>query len=76
MARPPVPPAGYRALTQVAFEPDELQVIADAVARVRQLSDPLLAGEAERAGRKLGFELPIAALGEDAERVLADPVDE
>ncbi|MBA3258867.1 MAG: hypothetical protein H0T68_05290, partial [Gemmatimonadales bacterium] len=33
---------GYRSLPTLSFEPEELQAVADAAARVRQLGDPLL----------------------------------
>lgn len=50
---------GYQALATLAFEPDELQAVVDAAACVRELGDPLLAAEAERALRKLAVDLPI-----------------
>lgn len=50
---------GYRALQSLQFEPDELEAVAAAGARVRTLGDPLLAAEAESALRKLGADLPL-----------------
>jgi predicted DNA-binding transcriptional regulator YafY len=50
---------GYRALTTLAFEPDELDAVAAAGARVRALGDPLLAAEADSALRKLAVDLPL-----------------
>lgn len=52
---------GYRAIQSLAFEPDELSVVADAAARVRTLGDPVLAADAESAMRKLAFDLPVGA---------------
>ena len=52
---------GYRALKTLAFEPDELALVADAGARVRSLGDALLAAESESAMRKLAFDLPVGA---------------
>jgi proteasome accessory factor B len=55
---------GYRALASLVFEPDELQIVAEAAQRVRALGDPVLAEEAESAIRKLSFDLPILREGE------------
>ena len=52
---------GYRTLTQLAFEPEELSAVVDAAIRVRQLGDPLLAEHADSALRKLAADLPIDA---------------
>jgi len=57
---------GYRALQTLAFEPDELDAIIEAAARVRALGDPTLAREAEAAIRKLALDLPLGAVLEDA----------
>ncbi len=73
-----VPPSGYRALMQFAFEPDELQAVRDAAGRVRTLGDPLLSADAESAMRKLAFELPsdaVSSESEDDEHLVTDPVD-
>jgi proteasome accessory factor B len=69
-----VPHEGYRSLETLAFEPDELDVIIEAAARVRLLGDPILAGEAEAAIRKLALDLPLGAVLEDA--VVAAPAAE
>ena len=52
---------GYRALEQLAFEPDELKAVVEAAARVRQLGDPGLADDAASALRKLAVDLPLDA---------------
>jgi proteasome accessory factor B len=58
-AAPRVDRFGYRALESLAFEPDELEAVASAGARVRSLGDPLLASDAESALRKLAVDLPV-----------------
>ena len=65
---------GYRSLQTLAFEPDELDAIIEAAARVRALGDPVLAREAEAALRKLALDLPLGAVLEDrdAEAVTMD----
>jgi predicted DNA-binding transcriptional regulator YafY len=60
-----VPYDGYRSLETLAFEPDELDAIIEAAARVRALGDPILAGEAEAAIRKLALDLPLGVVLED-----------
>lgn len=50
---------GYKALSGLAFEPDELAAVAEAAARVRTLGVPELAALAESACRKLAFDLPV-----------------
>jgi proteasome accessory factor B len=57
-----VPHDGYRSHETLAFEPDELDAIIEAAARVRALGDPVLAGEAEAAIRKLALDLPLGAV--------------
>ncbi len=52
---------GYKALSGLAFEPDELAAVAEAAARVRTLGVPELAALAESACRKLAFDLPVDA---------------
>jgi len=52
---------GYRALQQLAFEPDELAAVVEAARRVRELGDPVLAEHVRSAMRKLAFDLPIDA---------------
>ena len=50
---------GYAMLPTLSFEPDELEAVAHAAARVRELGDPLLAEHAESAVRKLAVDLPL-----------------
>ena len=50
---------GYRALASLVFEPDELEVISQAAARVNALGDPVLSEETTSAMRKLSFDLPV-----------------
>lgn len=50
---------GYRSLETLAFEPDEIDAIIQAAARVRALGDPVLADEVEAAMRKLALDLPL-----------------
>jgi predicted DNA-binding transcriptional regulator YafY len=70
LARPRrVAKEGYRALTELTFEPDELEAVAHAAARVRALGDPLLAEDAESALRKLAVDLPMDATQPDATHV-------
>jgi predicted DNA-binding transcriptional regulator YafY len=52
---------GYRSLARLAFEADELKVVVEAAARVRQLGDPTLAEDAASALRKLAVDLPLDA---------------
>jgi proteasome accessory factor B len=55
---------GYRAVQALSVEPDELDVILAAAARVRSLGDPLLALDAESALRKLSVDLPFDEMTE------------
>ena len=55
---------GYRALTTLTFEPDELAAVADAAHRARALGDPVLAADVASAMRKLAFDLPIVGVGD------------
>ena len=55
---------GYRALTSLSFEPDELGLVLAAAARVHSLGDPLLALDAESAMRKLSADLPFDEMTE------------
>lgn len=57
----PVDRYGYGSLSTLAFEPDELQAIVDGARLVAQAGDPVLADEAQRAMRKLAFDLPVGA---------------
>ena len=74
----PCHPLGYRALEQIAFEPDELSAVGDAAARVRALGDPLLTADVESAMRKFRLSTcPANAMRSGAdEYVLTDPIDE
>ncbi|MBL0170539.1 MAG: WYL domain-containing protein [Gemmatimonadaceae bacterium] len=65
---------GYGSIECLAFEPDELLVIADSVARVLQVGDPMLAGEARSARRKLAFDLPMGATDAPTTGMLVEPV--
>ncbi|MGB7212582.1 MAG: WYL domain-containing protein [Gemmatimonadales bacterium] len=49
---------GYRALTTLTFEPDEVEALHRAVQRVRALGLPDLSADADRAVRKLALDLP------------------
>ncbi len=53
---------GYQALATLTFEPDELAVVAAAIARVSDLGDPALKADAESVRRKLAFDLPANSL--------------
>ena len=53
---------GYAALRSLAFDADELAVVAEAARRVRSLGDPELADAATSAMRKLAFDLPVDAV--------------
>ncbi|HSC59254.1 MAG TPA: WYL domain-containing protein [Gemmatimonadales bacterium] len=49
---------GYRALTTLTFEPDEVEALRHAVERVHALRLPDLTADADRAVRKLALDLP------------------
>ena len=51
------------------FEPDELDAVVHAAARVRELGDPLLSDDADSALRKLAVDLPIDHTGTDGTHV-------
>lgn len=68
----------YNSLRTLDFVPDELLAIAEAASRARQLGDPALRSEVERAMRKLAFDLPLDSVaGSEAvivqSRAAADP---
>lgn len=73
-AAPPVRPRGpgYQSLQTLAFEPDELDAIARAAARVAALGDPALAHEARSALRKLAHDLPMPNGHESGELIATD----
>lgn len=62
-APPKAPPrpvgVGYNAIPVLAFEPDELMMIARAAMRVQQMQHPMLAADAATAVRKLAFDVAI-----------------
>ena len=60
---------GYKDLGTLAFEPDELEAVAQAARRVQSLGDPLLAGESLSAQRKLAIDVPVQDLTGDASHV-------
>jgi proteasome accessory factor B len=64
---------GFHSLGTLAFDPDELQAIVEGARRVAQAGDPLLAGEARSAVRKLAFDLPLGAADPSPEDVLVPP---
>lgn len=63
---------GYQGLAVLAFEPEELAAVARAAQRVAALGDPALAHEARVAMRKLGHDLPIAAVSASGEHIALD----
>ncbi len=66
----------YTVLPTLAFEPDELDAVAAAAARVGSLADPYLAVDVETAVRKLALELPIdVAQTAAGERIVAERVE-
>lgn len=52
---------GYGSIQLLAFEPDELTVIAAAAARVLQVGDHVLTDDVHSARRKLAFDLQLGA---------------
>ena len=52
---------GYRSLSQLTFDADELVAIAEAAARARQLGDLSLRADVDSAVRKLAVDLPLGA---------------
>ncbi|MBA3672138.1 MAG: WYL domain-containing protein [Gemmatimonadaceae bacterium] len=64
---------GYHSLGTLAFEPDELEAIAQAAQRVTRIGDPTLADEARNAMRKLAFDLPLGATDSATEDVVVSP---
>jgi predicted DNA-binding transcriptional regulator YafY len=55
---------GYRAITTLAFEPDELEAVAAGARRARALGDRALAADIASAMRKLAFDLPLDGAAE------------
>lgn len=66
---------GYRALTSLDLEADELVAIADAAARVRLLHDPALAADIDAATRKLAFDVPVEGTSDNASVLVRQPPD-
>ena len=54
----PHKPAGYRALPEIEFEPDEIGTLVHALKRLDALGDPMLREDADAALAKIGFDLP------------------
>ena len=52
---------GYQSLPVLAFEPDEIAMIARAATRVQQMCHPVLAADAATAMRKLAFDVPVGS---------------
>ena len=57
---PRIPPAGYRTVPTLAFEPDELSALVRAVRQVKAAGDPALARDADSAMQKLSYDLGLA----------------
>jgi proteasome accessory factor B len=64
---------GYRALTTLAFDADELVAIAEAAVRARQLGDPMLRDDVDSAVRKLAVDLPLGAASAGDGTYIAQP---
>ena len=68
--RAKIPPAGYRDVPTLSFEPDELSALLRAARHARSAGDPTLARDAESAIRKLTHDLGMplgAVIGESGE---------
>jgi proteasome accessory factor B len=65
---------GYQSLPILAFEPDELEMIARAAKRVQQMRHPTLAADAATAVRKLAFD--VAVIDGDVREVVLSPFAE
>jgi len=63
---------GVRALPTVTLTPDDLDLVARAVARLEQLGDPALAEDARAAASKLAFDLPLFSHVSDVRLLDAD----
>lgn len=64
---------GYQSVQSLAFDSDELQVIAAGAARVLHIGDAELAATARTAVRKLAFDLPLGATDGRTDDVLVPP---
>jgi len=67
-------PDGYRALPEVGFEPDEIELILHALARLDPLGDPVLQDDARAASAKMCFDLPLLPLSPDVTILGSDRV--
>src|SRR5690348_12580697 len=61
---------GYRAIRTLAFEPDELHAVFQALDLASSLGDPALAAQCESAHRKLSHDLSHAQATVDADETL------
>jgi proteasome accessory factor B len=62
-----IPPAGYRTVPSLAFEPDELSALLRAAHRVRSIGEPTLTHDAESAIRKLTYDLALGAVAGESD---------
>jgi predicted DNA-binding transcriptional regulator YafY len=60
---------GYRGLTPLVFEPEELRFVSMAAERLRALNTASLSAAAESGLRKLHFDLPLGVLHPELEHV-------
>jgi predicted DNA-binding transcriptional regulator YafY len=64
---------GYRSLTTLTFEPDELEAIRDGAQRVIQVHDADLTDDVRHALQKLAFDLPLGAIETPSEDAVILP---
>lgn len=64
---------GYRSLEKLAFEPDELDAVAEGAKCVAQAGDPSLIDDTRSALRKLAFDLPLGATEGSIDEILVAP---
>jgi len=64
---------GYRSLETLAFEPDELEMIAQGARCAMQTGDPTLADHTRSALRKLAFDLELGDAGGASSEMLVPP---
>ncbi len=67
---------GYRALSRLSLEPDELAAVVHAAASIRSLGDTVLRADVESALRKLAVDLPLDQVADspDVPRVISERV--
>jgi proteasome accessory factor B len=73
---PRTPPAGYRDIPSITFEPDELSAIIRAARSAKQVGDPDLTRDVESAISKLTYDLGHAigsVVGESEEHAVRNP---